>query len=95
MSTATAEDILRAFTACDGDRLTLILDVRPLKEFKKKHVLLAYSIRLAANGKTLLDYSKNTYHQPWSEDCWCAQPCCSEALCLRSGPLFSAAVCAD
>ena len=70
IATATAEDLLRAFTACEGDTLTLILDVRPLKDFKRKHVMLSYSIRLPANGRTLLDYSKNTYAQPWSEDCW-------------------------
>ena len=54
VATATAETILRVFTACPADTRTLLLDVRPNKDFKKKHVLLAYSIRLAANGKTLL-----------------------------------------
>ena len=54
VATATAETILRVFAACPADTRTLLLDVRPNKDFKKKHVLLAYSIRLAANGKTLL-----------------------------------------
>ncbi|BDA42767.1 probable dual specificity protein phosphatase 6 at N-terminal half [Coccomyxa sp. Obi] len=30
----------------------------------------AYCIRLAANGKALLDYSKNSYDVSWSQDCW-------------------------
>ena len=54
VASATAETILRVFTACTGDTRNLLLDVRPNKDFKKKHVLLAYNIRLAANGKTLL-----------------------------------------
>ena len=54
VASASAEDLLRAFTACDGDTPTLILDVRSHKEFKRNHVLLAYNIRLAASQSTLL-----------------------------------------
>lgn len=65
-----ADVVFRVYTACQGDPATLILDVRPLKEFKKSHIAGSYCVRLAANGKTLLDYSKNTYHLAWSDDCW-------------------------
>ena len=65
-----ADVVFRVFTACPEDAETLILDVRPLKEFKKSHILNAYSTRLASNGKTLLDYSKNTYDRGWSEGVW-------------------------
>ena len=65
-----ADVVFRVFTACKDDPETLILDVRPLKEFKKGHILNAYSIRLAANGKTLLDYSKNTYNRGWGDGVW-------------------------
>lgn len=65
-----ADVLFRVFTACEGEAKTLILDVRPLKDFKKKHIAGAYSIRLAANGETLLDYSKNQYDMGWSKDCW-------------------------
>ena len=66
-----ADVLFRVHTACAGDTRTLILDIRPLKEFKKKHIIGSYSIRLAATGGTLLDYSKNTYDYKWSKDCWC------------------------
>ena len=65
-----ADTLFRVYTSCPGDPATLILDVRPYKEFKRKHIAGAYSIRLAANGQTLLDYSKNTYNLAWSKDCW-------------------------
>jgi len=65
-----ADVLFRVFTACEGETQTLILDIRPLKEFKKKHIANAFSIRLAANGETLLDYSKNQYDMGWSNHCW-------------------------
>ena len=69
--TKIAADVLfRVYTSCAGDTKTLILDVRPLKDFKKKHIIGSYSIRLAANGLALLDSSKNTYDYSWSKDCW-------------------------
>lgn len=50
-----APDMLfRVFTACPGDARTLIVDVRPLKEYNKNHILQSYCIRLSANGKALL-----------------------------------------
>ncbi|KAK9861523.1 hypothetical protein WJX84_009942 [Apatococcus fuscideae] len=64
------EEILRVFTACPLDIRTLVLDVRDQKAFKKLHVMQSFNIRLAANGKALLDYSKNTYSYRWSPDCW-------------------------
>ncbi|GAB4815324.1 hypothetical protein N2152v2_002370 [Parachlorella kessleri] len=70
IKTVPADAVFRVFTACPGDVRTLILDVRPYKEFSKKHVIGAYCIRLSANGKVLLDYSKNQYDYQWSEDCW-------------------------
>lgn len=72
--TRTAADVIfRVFTSCQGDPATLILDVRHLKEYKKRHIAGSYSIRLAANGQTLLDYSKNSYNLSWSNDCWCVR----------------------
>ena len=67
-----ADVLFRVFTACQGDPTTLILDVRPHKDFKKKHIAGAYCVRLAANGHALLDYSKNSYNLSWSKDCWYA-----------------------
>lgn len=67
---AAAVDVFQIFTALERDTKTYLLDIRPQKDFKKKHILQAYSIRLAANGKALLDYSKNEYSHPWSQDCW-------------------------
>eukprot|EP00884_Botryococcus_braunii_P013251 jgi/Botrbrau1/21927/Bobra.0249s0051.1 len=72
--TIGAENIFRTFTACPGDPHTLILDVRPLKDYSKKHILQSYNVRLSANGKALLDYSKNSYDVKWSPDCWWDKP---------------------
>lgn len=49
-----ADIIFRTFTACPGDPRTLILDVRPHKDYAKKHILQSYSVRVSANGKALL-----------------------------------------
>lgn len=70
VKSVAADAIFRVFTACPNDVRTLIIDVRPYKEFHKKHVINAFCIRLSANGKVLLDYSKNQYDYQWSEDCW-------------------------
>lgn len=32
----------------------LILDIRPLKDFKVKHVMQSYAVRLSASGEALL-----------------------------------------
>lgn len=65
-----ADVVFRVFTACQGDPLTLILDVRSHKDFKKKHIAGAYNIRLSGDGRALLDYSKSSYNMNWSKDCW-------------------------
>lgn len=54
VKTITTDGFFRVFTACPNDPKTFILDVRPQKEFVKQHVMQAYCIRLAANGKALL-----------------------------------------
>ena len=40
--------LFRVFTACIHDEKSLILDLRPAKEFQKGHVQLAYCIRLCS-----------------------------------------------
>lgn len=67
-----ADAIFRLFTACPNDPRTYILDVRPQKEFARCHVLAAYSARLSADGSALLDYSKASYDQKWSQGAECA-----------------------
>lgn len=59
-----ADMLFRVFTACPGDPRTLIVDVRPLKEYSKNHILQSYCVRLSANGKALLVscVSKLNYH---------------------------------
>lgn len=51
-----ADALFRVFTACPTDPRTLILDVRPHKQFDRApgHVAGAYCIRLSANGAALL-----------------------------------------
>ena len=51
---ASAEDLFQVYTALHEDVKTYVLDIRPLKEFKKKHLLQSYSIRQSANGRALL-----------------------------------------
>lgn len=68
-----ADAIFRAFTACGKDPKTLLLDVRPHKDFKKGHINQAYNPRLATNGKFLADYSQSSYSMPWSQ----VRRCCS------------------
>lgn len=54
VKTITSDGFFRVFTACPLDPKTFILDVRSQKDFAKHHVMQAYNIRLAANGKALL-----------------------------------------
>jgi hypothetical protein len=54
VKTITLDGFFRIFTSCAQDPKTYILDVRSQKDFQKQHVMQAYSIRLAANGKALL-----------------------------------------
>lgn len=49
-----ASPIFRCFSACQNDPKTLLLDVRPQKQFHKLHIALSYNIRLSANGRALL-----------------------------------------
>ncbi len=49
-----ASAIFRCFAACPHDPKTLLLDVRPHKQFEKLHLALSYNIRLSANGRVLL-----------------------------------------
>eukprot|EP00879_Flechtneria_rotunda_P027734 GHRR01029724.1.p1 GENE.GHRR01029724.1~~GHRR01029724.1.p1 ORF type:complete len:223 (+),score=59.61 GHRR01029724.1:1121-1789(+) len=72
--TVDADGIFKVFTACPNDPKTLILDVRPYKEFKKKHINQAYCIRVSTNGKVLADYSQSSYQLPWSQECWWGRP---------------------
>lgn len=62
------------FTRCPKDPKVYVLDVRDRKDFRKKHIAWSYCIRLAANGRTLLDYSQAEYHFPWSPDAYWGQP---------------------
>lgn len=62
VKTITTDGFFRVFTACPNDPKTFILDVRPQKEFVKQHVMQAYCIRLAANGKALLVNMQQKFH---------------------------------
>lgn len=64
------DEVFRLYSTCKDDPHTWVLDVRPQKDFKKSHLVLAYSIRLTADEKALLDYSKNQYALKWSPGCW-------------------------
>jgi hypothetical protein len=47
-----------------------VAQVRPLKQFKRGHVLHSFCVRLSADGRALLDYSQASYDVTWSQDCW-------------------------
>jgi hypothetical protein len=49
-----ASAIFGCFSASKNDPKTLLLDVRPQKQWQKSHIALSYSIRLSANGRALL-----------------------------------------
>lgn len=80
VKSCSADDIFRVFTACKGDAPTLILDVRPLKDFSKQHIVHAFCVRVSANGAALLDYSKASYDRNWSDSCWW------DTHCILYGP---------
>jgi hypothetical protein len=67
-----ADALLRVYTLGPNDARVLLLDVRPLKQFKRGHLLHAHCVRLSAGGGALLDYSGASYDVAWSQDCWCA-----------------------
>ena len=48
-----ADHIFRAFSACPQDIQTILLDVRPNKEFKALHIQSAFNVRLSSNEKVL------------------------------------------
>lgn len=54
VSAVAAAEVFRLYSCCQGDPHTYVLDLRPQKEFKKSHLMLAYSIRLTADEKALL-----------------------------------------
>eukprot|EP00951_Prasinocladus_malaysianus_P001258 scaffold8642_cov48-Prasinocladus_malaysianus.AAC.1 len=64
-----ATAVYRLFSQCKGDPQTWILDVRSQKDYKKSHIARAYCIRKTADGRALLDYSKNQYAVKWSDGC--------------------------
>jgi hypothetical protein len=41
------------FTACPNDIPTILIDVRPHKEFKHSHIAGAFCVRLSSNGAVL------------------------------------------
>ncbi len=66
-----ASAIFRAvYTACPNDPTTLLLDVRPNKEYKKRHINQAFNVRLSSNGQVLADYSQSSYSVVWSQAVW-------------------------
>ncbi len=65
-----ADFVFRIFTACPHDLPTLVLDVRPHKEFARLHVTQAFCVRVSANGQVLADYSQSSYAIKWGQDCW-------------------------
>lgn len=72
VKTITTDGFFRVFTACPQDPKTFILDVRSQKDFVKQHVMQAYCIRLAANGRALLVSIVALLHfLPRSYSAWC------------------------
>lgn len=54
MRSCAHDAIFRTFTRCGEDPLTLLVDLRPAKEFLKRHIALSYCIRLTSNGQALV-----------------------------------------
>lgn len=46
--------VFRLFTKCPDDPVTLVVDVRAYKYFKRCHVNQAFCVRLSANGEALM-----------------------------------------
>ncbi|GLC33296.1 hypothetical protein PLESTB_000349500 [Pleodorina starrii] len=65
-----ADFIFRIFTACQHDIPTILIDVRPHKDFKHNHIAGSFCVRLSSNGQVLADYSASSYNIKWSQDCW-------------------------
>lgn len=78
-----ADWIFEVFTRGSRETAVFILDVRPYKFFKRKHIIHAYCIRVTAD-KTILavspdsnsfmiplqDYSKGLYDIKWGQSVW-------------------------
>ncbi|KAG2482605.1 hypothetical protein HYH03_018489 [Edaphochlamys debaryana] len=64
------DQVFRIFTALPQDIATILIDVRPQKEFKLNHIAGAFNVRLSTNGQVLADYSGSSYNIKWSQDCW-------------------------
>jgi hypothetical protein len=62
-----ALEVFRKYTRLPNDKRCFILDVRPVKDFKRHHLLLSYCIRLTSDGKALAEYSNNLYDIRWSQ----------------------------
>lgn len=78
---ASIEDVFKKYTRLSRERKCFVLDVRPYKDWKRRHLLLSYCVRLSSNGKALVDYSKNRYDQKWAQVCWHKA---SLLLCFKS-----------
>ncbi|GAX75987.1 hypothetical protein CEUSTIGMA_g3430.t1 [Chlamydomonas eustigma] len=65
-----ADAIFRVFTACPHDVKTLIVDVRQSKHHKRLHINQSYNIRLASDGKALVDQCQSKYEVTWSQGAW-------------------------
>lgn len=64
-----ADDIFRVFTRCERDLPTLLLDLRPHKEYARSHVAGAFCNRLSKNEAALLvrcNSSKGRAMQGWA-----------------------------
>lgn len=86
---AAAVDVFQIVTALERDTKTYLLDIRPQKDFKKKHILQAYSIRLAANGKALL---VSSIQRMRGSLCAASAPIVSREMCRCHEPASKAAI---
>eukprot|EP00210_Caulerpa_lentillifera_P000657 g634.t1 len=65
-----ADWIFEVFTRGSRETAVFILDVRPYKFFKRKHIIHAYCIRVTADKTALADYSKGLYDIKWGQSVW-------------------------
>jgi len=69
VKTVDAEALFRVYTACDGDRRTVLLDLRDRSRFSKAHLRTAFCVRLTSGG-ALVDDSRAKYEHAWAGGCW-------------------------
>lgn len=83
-----SEDIFRIFTRCGTDLPTMLLDLRPHKDYARLHLATAFCVRVSSNQKVLLDYSKA---DGWSADCWWGKQvvCYGAAGLKRDNPVVA------